>query len=165
MVAFPSKAIGGVIAAYLLAQQCQCPPLAIPLITSAALQVAAAVGSAGASFAGAIVGAHFSKKSIIIDRRQAFVAPAGVPQQEFDRCYNDLAQESVAITVNGPVSNNGIQVDGLPASCMNLATVLDGDAVGGPVPIPCGSACILYDNMSEADYSTMQTTFEGLKNA
>lgn len=39
---------------------------------------------------------------------------------------------------------------------MNLATVLDGDAVGGPVPQPCGSACLLYDNLSPADYETMR---------
>lgn len=59
----------------------------------------------------------------------------------------------------------GIQVDGLPASCMNLATVIDGDAAGGPVPLPCGSACLLYDNLGEEDYEKMRTTFEDIKNA
>ncbi|KAI1777285.1 hypothetical protein F4818DRAFT_439643 [Hypoxylon cercidicola] len=167
MVAFSYKAIGGAVAAYLLAQQCQCPPLAIPLFVDAALQVTAAVGSAGASFAGAIVGANVGSKGSrrgIVDMRQKITAPSGVPQQEFDRCTNDMAQ-GAKIHVQGPVKNNGVQVDGLPASCMNLATVLDGDAVGGPVPIPCGSACLLYDNLSAKDYETMQNTFNGLQHS
>jgi hypothetical protein len=47
---------------------------------------------------------------------------------------------------------------------MNLATVLDGDAAGGPVPSPCGSACLLYDNLSTEEYQTLQTTFDEMKN-
>jgi hypothetical protein len=104
---FSLKTVGGAIAAYLLAQQCQCPPIAIPLITSAALQTAAAVGSAGAGFAGAIVGANVGNKRTILESRQTFTAPPGVPQQEFDRCSNDLAQPTVSVNVQGPVSNNG----------------------------------------------------------
>ncbi|KAK7409256.1 hypothetical protein QQX98_008566 [Neonectria punicea] len=168
MVSISFKTLGGATAVLLLAQQCQCPPIAVPLFVSAALQTAAAVGSAGASFAGAIIAANVGggkRRAVLFGRQQQFTAPAGVPQQEFDRCYNDLAQESVHINVQGPVNNNGVQVDGLPASCMNLATVLDGDAVGGPVPQPCGSACLLYDNLSAEDYEKMRTTFEGAKNA
>lgn len=59
----------------------------------------------------------------------------------------------------------GVQVDGLPATCMNLASVLDGDAVGGPVPTPCGSACLLYNNLSAEDYEQLRNTFNGIKNA
>lgn len=115
MVSFTVKATGAGAAAFLLAQQVQCPPLAIPLITSAALQVAAQVGSAGASFAGAIVAGHFADKKrdttrVVRNRhsrRQDFVAPPGVPQHEFDRCYNDLSSEDVYVTVEGPVETNG----------------------------------------------------------
>lgn len=166
MVSLTLKTVAGAGAVYMMTQQVQCPPIAIPLITSAALQTAAAVGSAGASFAGAIIANNVGKKrGVNLDERQEFTAPPGVPQFEFDRCYNDLAQESVTVTVNGPVNNNGIQVDGLPATCMNLATVIDGDAAGGPVPQPCGSACLLYDNLSVEDYEKMRTTFDGIKNA
>jgi hypothetical protein len=170
MVSTNIKALGGAAAAYFMVQQVQCPPIAIPLITSAALQTAAAVGSAGASFAGAIVAANVGgggrkARGFLINKRQEFVAPEGVPQFEFDRCYNDLANPDIAVNVQGPVSTNGIQVDGLPATCMNLATVIDGDAAGGPVPTPCGSACLLYDNLSAEDYESMRVVFEELKNA
>ncbi|KAF4980508.1 hypothetical protein FZEAL_3496 [Fusarium zealandicum] len=167
MVSFSIKTVTGVTAALLMAQQCQCPPIAVPLFISAAAQTAAAVGSAGASFAGAIIAANAGggKRAVLYGRQSPIQAPAGVPQQEFERCYTDLSQASVAINVQGPVQNNGIRVEGLPASCMNLATVLDGDAAGGPVPQPCGSACLLYDNLSPEDYEKMRTTFEGIKNA
>ncbi|KAK0390639.1 hypothetical protein NLU13_0143 [Sarocladium strictum] len=173
MVSPNLKTLGGAAAAYLALQQVQCPPIAVPLITSAALQVAAQVGSAGASFAGAIIAANVGgggrkRMATVINqnkKRQEFEAPPGVPQFEFDRCYNDLSQESVTVNVQGPVNNNGIQVDGLPATCMNLATVIDGDAAGGPPPIPCGSACLLYDNLSAEDYESLRVLFEELKNA
>lgn len=167
-----------------MAQQVQCPPIAVPLITAAALQTAASVGSAGASFAGAIVVANASGADKLSYRnlRQDFTAPEGVPQEEFDHCYNDLSQESVTVDVQGPVNNNGkhgqkwntenrltkstgVQVDGLPASCMNLATVIDGDADGGRVPTPCGSACLLYDNLIGEAYEKMRNTFDDIKNA
>lgn len=165
MVSITFKTLSGAAAVYMLSQQVQCPPIAIPLITSAALQTAAAVGSAGASFAGAIIGANVGgKKRSVLNRRQEFVAPPGVPQFEFDRCYNDLSQESVSINAQGPVQNNGIQIDGLPATCMNLATVITGDA-NGPPPTPCGSACLLYNSLSPEDYEELRVTFEGLKNA
>lgn len=62
------------------------------------------------------------------------------------------------------IYSTGIRIVNLPPSCMNLATVLDGDAVGGPVPQPCGSACLLYDNLSAGDYETMRVVFEDLRN-
>ncbi|KAH7322536.1 hypothetical protein B0I35DRAFT_407011 [Stachybotrys elegans] len=159
------KSLAGLAAAALLLQQCQCPPVAIPLWISAAAMTAAAVGSAGAEIAGAVIannGRVKVKRAVLFGRQDGLPveAPAGVPQFEFERCYTDLAQETVSLNVQGPVNNNGVQVDGLPASCMNLATVLDGDAVGGPVPIPCGSACLLYDNLSAEDYERMRLVFE-----
>lgn len=110
MVSFNVKAMGGAAAVYLLAQQCQCPPLAVPLFISAAAQVAAAVGSAGAEIAGAVIAANAKRsgKHGGVAERQVFTAPPGVPQFEFDRCTEDLAQESVSLYVQGPVSNNGM---------------------------------------------------------
>lgn len=46
---------------------------------------------------------------------------------------------------------------------MNLASVIDGDAVGGPMPQPCGSACILYDNLSREDYKSLRLLYEDLQ--
>ncbi|KAK4661321.1 uncharacterized protein QC763_0101840 [Podospora pseudopauciseta] len=53
------------------------------------------------------------------------------------------------------LSSTGIRISGLPATCMNLATVLDGDASGGP-PTPCGSDCLLYNNLSAAEYNNLR---------
>jgi hypothetical protein len=57
----------------------------------------------------------------------------------------------------------GVQIDGLPSTCMVLSTVFDGDAAGGPVPTPCGSSCLLYNNLNADQYGQMQSIFEGLK--
>jgi hypothetical protein len=48
---------------------------------------------------------------------------------------------------------------------MTLATVIDGDAAGGARPTPCGSACLLYNNLSQDEYATMRSAFYKLKNA
>ncbi|KAK4460485.1 hypothetical protein QBC42DRAFT_180850 [Cladorrhinum samala] len=174
MPSFTVKVVGAAAAAYLVAQQVQCPIIAIPLITSAALQTAALVGSAAVEIAGAVIACELggcndkrdlgaTRRRGMLQSRQAFTAPPGVPQEEFDRCFNDLANPAAKVTVNGPVESNGVQVSGLPASCMNLATVLDGDAAGGPTPTPCGSDCLLYNNLSAADYNLMRDTFNTLK--
>lgn len=48
---------------------------------------------------------------------------------------------------------------------MVLSTVIDGDAAGGPRPTPCGSACLLYDNLNNEDYEKMRNAFNAAKNA
>ena len=73
-------------------------------------------------------------------------APVGIPQHNWDDCYNQAL--NAHITVTGPIGDNHIRVEGLPPTCMTLATVLDGNTSGGPVPIPCGSACIEYTGMT-----------------
>lgn len=99
------KTVGAAVAAYLLAQQIQCPPVAIPLITSAALLTTAGVGTFAIDVASNVIQSRGRRD---LNERQTFTAPAGVPQFEFERCYTDLAQ-SVPIKVQGPVSNNGEQ--------------------------------------------------------
>lgn len=104
MVSFIYKTVGAAVAAYLLAQQIECPPLAIPLIIDAAV----AVGTAGATFGIDVASNAISNSGggkLKLKQRQTFSAPAGVPQFEFDRCYHDLA--SVTVRVQGPIGNNG----------------------------------------------------------
>ncbi|KAJ5778834.1 hypothetical protein N7457_006554 [Penicillium paradoxum] len=156
------KALGGAAAVYLLGQQVQCPFLAIPLIADAVAMTVAQVGSAAASFGGAIAAAHFARD--LEGRDTQINAPAGVPQYNFDMCAESLNDPAVTVTVTGPVENNGIQIDGLPSTCMVLANVIDGDAVNGPVPTPCGSACLLYNNLNADQYGQMQSVFNDLKN-
>jgi hypothetical protein len=38
---------------------------------------------------------------------------------------------------------------------MNLATVLVGDPVNGPYSIPCGSACLVYNGLSDQQYNDL----------
>jgi hypothetical protein len=103
------KAVGGAAAVYLLGQQIQCPMIAIPLIGDAIAMTVAQVGSAAASFGGAIVGAHFAKARSLAGRSQ-ITAPPGVPQYNFDMCAESLTDPAVTVTVNGPVENHGEQI-------------------------------------------------------
>ncbi|KAF7515928.1 hypothetical protein G7054_g14370 [Neopestalotiopsis clavispora] len=98
-----------------------------------------------------------SERDIYARDDEPWTAPAGVPQYNFDMCAEDLSKTT--IHVQGPVSNNGVRIDNLPPTCMVLSAVIDGDADGGPTPIPCGNACILYDNLNAADYQEMYQIF------
>ncbi|RYP65176.1 hypothetical protein DL769_006404 [Monosporascus sp. CRB-8-3] len=145
------KSLGGAaVASYLVAQQCRCPPPAIGLLITSALT---AIGEV-------VKEVTVRSDGPIIYGRQV-TAPPGVPQFEFDRCNADMGRAH--LFVQGPVSNRGIRVEGVPPTCMNLAAVLDGDAVQGPVPIPCGSACLIYDNLTPAEYEQIRVIFEANK--
>ncbi|KAL4906359.1 hypothetical protein BDW74DRAFT_177373 [Aspergillus multicolor] len=154
MVSF--KILGAATAAYLLGQQVQCPFIAIPLVADAVAMTVAQVGSAAASFGGAIAAAHFAKARglPLSGRAVAITAPAGVPQYNFDMCVDSLMDPAVTVTVTGPVQNNGVQIDGLPSNCMVLNSVFTGD---GLIPTPCGSACLLYNNLNADQYGQMQS--------
>jgi hypothetical protein len=104
------KAVGGAAAVYLLGQQVQCPFIAIPLIGDAVAMTVAQVGSAAASFGGAIAAGHFAGKRDLQGRDTFVTAPAGVPQYNFDMCAESLADPAVTVTVTGPVQNNGQQI-------------------------------------------------------
>lgn len=104
------KAVGGAAAVYLLGQQVQCPMVAIPLIGDAVAMTVAQVGSAAASFGGAIVAGHFAKARDLEGRDTQVTAPPGVPQYNFDMCTQSLTDPAVTVTVTGPVENNGEQI-------------------------------------------------------
>ncbi|KAG2019046.1 hypothetical protein GB937_005336 [Aspergillus fischeri] len=90
--------------------------------------------------------------------------PPGVPQYNFDMCVGALMNPAVTITITGPVENNGARIHGLPSVYMVLGTVIDGEPAGGPVPTPCGSACLLYNNLNAGDYGKMQDILTRVKN-
>lgn len=107
MVSFTYKTVGAVIAIYLLAQQTECPMVAVPLITSAALTTGAAVTTFAIDVASAAINPpDLRRRQTNLRRRQTIVAPTGVPQFEFDRCYTDLSK-ATAINIKGPVGNRG----------------------------------------------------------
>ncbi|KAF9879652.1 hypothetical protein CkaCkLH20_03195 [Colletotrichum karsti] len=78
------------------------------------------------------------------------LAPPGVPQFNWDSCFHEARQSQ--IVVEGPVGNHGIRAIGLPPVCMNLAVVLGGDVNGTATPIPCGSDCMDWVNMTPGNH-------------
>ncbi|KAG4414469.1 hypothetical protein IFR04_012381 [Cadophora malorum] len=90
-----------------------------------------------------------AERSYVMGKRQS---TPGVPQFEFERCHNDLA--GVTVTATSPGAGQ-VQFDNVPASCMNLATVLVGDPVEGPYVQPCGSACLIYPDLTEQQFNDL----------
>ncbi|KAF4819111.1 hypothetical protein CGCSCA5_v004685 [Colletotrichum siamense] len=76
-------------------------------------------------------------------------APVGVPQHTWDDCYTEALGSHITIT--GPIGDNHIRAEGMPPTCMTLATVV-GDTAGQAIPIPCGSACMEWTNMTPEYY-------------
>ncbi|KAI8297288.1 hypothetical protein K4K59_003560 [Colletotrichum sp. SAR11_240] len=76
-------------------------------------------------------------------------APVGVPQHIWDDCYIEAIGSHITIT--GPIGDNHIRAEGMPPTCMTLATVV-GDTAGQAIPIPCGSACMEWTNMTPEYY-------------
>ncbi|OTB16652.1 hypothetical protein K445DRAFT_311935 [Daldinia sp. EC12] len=80
-------------------------------------------------------------------------APEGVPQFNVDACYRDALNATV--TINGPVGDNHIRVEGLPQTCMVLSMILGGNPAG-VLPVPCGNACIEFTGMSVDEYENVR---------
>ncbi|GJC89054.1 hypothetical protein ColLi_11892 [Colletotrichum liriopes] len=72
----------------------------------------------------------------------------GVPQYNFDMCQNDLRY----VTIQTSIPARGVaRFDNVPPTCMVLSTVLTGGCgVAPPYPLVCGSACLQYADLSEA---------------
>ncbi|KAM0331552.1 hypothetical protein ACHAQA_003230 [Verticillium albo-atrum] len=106
---------------------------------------------------------HFDKRDLAsgdfvpLEARQG--RPPGVPQFEYDRCADDLT--GLTITVQTPAAN-ALSIAGVPATCMNLATVLVGDPVAGPYALPCGSDCLIYQDLSQADFDALVGFFRSV---
>lgn len=81
-------------------------------------------------------------------------APAGVNQFNWDECF--YAAKESHMTVTGPVGDNNIRVEGIPPACMNLAAFISGGQGDMGRPIPCGSACIEYTNMTPEYYENVR---------
>lgn len=114
MASYSYKIIGAAVAAYLVAQQTECPPAIVGVSVAAAAAAAApgvaAAGTAGLTALGFILEPNDPakvKRQTQTNPAKPGVAPPGVPQVEFDRCNNDL--RGLTINVKGPVKNNGEQ--------------------------------------------------------
>ncbi|KAF2469719.1 uncharacterized protein BDR25DRAFT_161055, partial [Lindgomyces ingoldianus] len=81
--------------------------------------------------------------------------PPGVSQHAVDECTNSMA--GVTITVTQKAANS-FQLDAVPAPCMNLATLFTDQGH----PVPCGSACMAYDDLTDADSQKLLATIQSL---
>ncbi|KAL8387173.1 hypothetical protein RB595_010105 [Gaeumannomyces hyphopodioides] len=83
----------------------------------------------------------------------ANTGPCGVPQYNFDMCKNDLR----TVTVRTTLPARGVaRFDNVPPTCMVLSTVLTGGCgVAPPYPTVCGSACLQYSGLSEAQLNQL----------
>ncbi|KAI1768959.1 hypothetical protein GGR53DRAFT_476508 [Hypoxylon sp. FL1150] len=97
----------------------------------------------------------------------------GVPQYNFDLCQDQL--QGLTVTTSIPqegrrflqiqIIKSALMVtaallegkfENVPSACMVLATVLTSSCDGdGPRPTPCGSDCLLYTGLSDADYAQL----------
>ncbi|KAI0439963.1 hypothetical protein F4803DRAFT_529107 [Xylaria telfairii] len=89
---------------------------------------------------------------------RALVGPCNVPQYNFDICHDQLT----GVTVRSSIPSGGVaQFDNVPPACMNLATVLTGSCPGsttGPTIVVCGSACLRYSGLTNAQFATLSKT-------
>ncbi|KAJ5643428.1 uncharacterized protein N7484_005935 [Penicillium longicatenatum] len=131
----------------------QYAPAPFLLLTEAAVETAGAVAAADGSLGGAVLGgaasasvAHGISSST---RRSPIDLPAGVSQHSWDLCKGELDGAHVKFS-----GTTNLRLDGLPAACMDLATVLTGDPTqdGGPVPTPMGSAAIQYSDLTDDEW-------------
>ncbi|KAI0022728.1 hypothetical protein F4780DRAFT_164899 [Xylariomycetidae sp. FL0641] len=94
-----------------------------------------------------------------VSSRQAATGPCGVPQYNFDLCHDQLINHVVKDSI--PAEGQA-KFEAVPPACMDLATVLTGACNGdGPRPTPCGSDCLLYTGMTEANYATLSNVLSG----
>ncbi|KAK4076962.1 uncharacterized protein Triagg1_3929 [Trichoderma aggressivum f. europaeum] len=78
------------------------------------------------------------------------VGPCNVPMYNFIQCHDQLQSQSTGV-IGTVVSAGTVQFDNIPPACMNLNAVLIGTCGGtGPRPEPCGSACMKYIGLSDA---------------
>ncbi|KAI1391638.1 uncharacterized protein F4822DRAFT_427494 [Hypoxylon trugodes] len=79
----------------------------------------------------------------------------GVPQYNFDMCRNALA--GITITQSMPTYGQA-RFDNILPSCMVLSTVLAGtcDPGLGPHPILCGSACLMYTDLTDEQLDKLE---------
>ncbi|KAL0937398.1 uncharacterized protein CTRU02_207129 [Colletotrichum truncatum] len=83
-------------------------------------------------------------------------APPGVPQHNWNDCYHAALESE--IFVEGPTRERGIRATNVPPVCMVLANVLGGIYNGTqPTPIPCGSDCMDWINMTPEYYDGIRS--------
>lgn len=97
----------------------------------------------------------------------------GVSQEVWDQCQNSNNGAKIKVTQTAKNSKSnpkqyvlsfsltvsiGFRLDGVTPECMNLAALF---TEGGSV-YPCGSACLQYENLSDANTKRLKETIQNL---
>ncbi|KAI5859418.1 hypothetical protein GGS23DRAFT_585353 [Durotheca rogersii] len=80
--------------------------------------------------------------------------PKGVPENVISNCCNSLRNAHIKITGKNPKS--GIKITGIPYPCISAAPWFDGV---GAVPFACGSDCLQYADLTNAEYNQVRKAF------
>ncbi|KAI4603746.1 hypothetical protein LQW54_004827 [Pestalotiopsis sp. IQ-011] len=146
MVSFTTTAT---VAAVAFVQLTQAGFLAlIPEAVVAGIGAASGVVSAAGTVTGLVLN---NTKARSVPRGRAF-RRAEMNQAAWDSCHDQLG--SASLHFSNP-QNSDVLVEGIPSSCMTLATVITGKYDAGN-PIPEGSDSILFQNMSSDDMKALQ---------
>ncbi|KAF3014714.1 hypothetical protein G7054_g6360 [Neopestalotiopsis clavispora] len=120
----------------------------IPEAVVAGIGAASGVVSAAGTVTGLVLN---NTKARAVPRSRAF-RRAEANQAAWDSCHDQLG--SASLHFSSPQGSD-VLVEGVPSSCMTLATVITGKYNAGN-PIPEGSDSILFQNMSDDDLQALQ---------
>ncbi|KAI9754893.1 MAG: hypothetical protein M4579_004493 [Chaenotheca gracillima] len=139
---------GAALAAVAMIPSCPAPPIAAAIITGIAAPLAGNL---------LYIGLNDNTK------REASQSYGKLPRQE----YPGVSQESIdactaanngrQVTVT-ETSANSMRIDNVAPECMDLSTLFVNDGT----PQPCGSACLDYINLSDADKGSLMNIVNNL---
>ncbi|GIC91977.1 uncharacterized protein Aud_008432 [Aspergillus udagawae] len=135
-------AAGLAVAAISLIPSCPAPPVAGLVITGLAAPLAGNLIYIGLK-SGGVGGRKRGAEATIegLEKRQSW---PGVPDYNIQMCKNANVGRTVTVR---ETSVNSLRVENVAPECMNLATLFTEQGT----PVPCGSACLDYVNLSAGD--------------
>ncbi|KAM0263751.1 hypothetical protein ACHAQJ_001066 [Trichoderma viride] len=96
----------------------------------------------------------------LAERGDHRVGPCNVPAYNFVQCHEQLKSQSTRVMSSIP-STGVAQFDNIPSACMDLGATLIGACGGsGPRPEPCGSACMKYIGLSDAQMRQLSASLD-----
>lgn len=94
------------------------------------------------------------------------IAPAGVPQYNFDDCMIDLTahtREGGKITISVEDEEHNVKVEPLPPRCMVLANSVIPITGSGPYPIPLSTSTLEWRNVTGEQLDSLRNFFQTRK--
>ncbi|KAB8198910.1 hypothetical protein BDV34DRAFT_218508 [Aspergillus parasiticus] len=125
------------VAALSLLPSCPAPPVAALVITGLAAPLAGNLLYIGLN--GNVKRAEINGEALF--KRQSW---PGVPDYNIQMCHDANVGRTVTVT---QTSTSSMRIENVAPECMNLATLFTEQGT----PIPCGSACLEYVNLSAED--------------